>query len=80
MTVAGTWDRLGSELLDTLQHDAIKRGKTFAGAVRTAETKHVLPRAEGRRTPKLRCPYCGRARCSEHKDLPALDPYFNGGR
>lgn len=67
MTVWSQAERLDAELLDTLQADRQGRGKPLH--VRTAETA-----AQG---PLLICPYCGRRRCDEHADLPALDPFYS---
>lgn len=70
-----TWNRLDAELLDVLQAERLRDGEPLN--VRTAETKRCYPLPTSRATPKLRCPYCGKGRCLEHSDLPALDPYFN---
>lgn len=67
-------EALDAELLDTLQENRIKRGLPLH--VRTAETRTEYPLPTSRAMPVLACPYCGRKRCAEHKDLPSLDPYF----
>ncbi len=67
-------ERLDAELLDTIQHERSANGLSLN--VRTRETRHEYPLPKSRKTPLLRCPYCGKRRCGEHSDLPALDPYF----
>jgi hypothetical protein len=69
------WNVLDAELVDTLQSECMKRGK--ATQFRTAETTRSYPLPISRAKPLLICPFCGRRRCEEHADLPALDPHFN---
>lgn len=78
MTVAAAapWDVLAAELVDTLQADRASRDLPFH--VRTLETRRDWPRLNSRATPRLLCAYCGRKRCVEHADLPALDPFYGG--
>lgn len=70
-----TWNVLDAELLDVLQAERLKDHLPLN--VRTAETLRSYPLPTSRATPLLICPYCGARRCTEHDDLPALDPYFN---
>jgi hypothetical protein len=69
------WNVLDAELVDTLQLEAMKRGK--ADHYRTAETKRSYPLPRSRAKPLLICVFCGRFRCKEHDVLPALDPFFD---
>lgn len=67
-------EQLDAELLDAQQHVRLKQGKPMH--VRTRETQREYPLPGSRVTPKLICPYCGRKRCTDHAELPALDPFY----